>query len=401
MITPVSIRKKLLVLSLGLIFSQAASSQIRLFLTGGAQSSSVEESNSLPDWRTEVKPFLKNRTGARVGLTADIPLKPTSSWSLRPGLLYSARGDKFLRDSDPLTDPDGYYRRESNLKADYIDIPLVLAYNLRLSPKIKAFIGAGPSASVFYSAERTNTFYSEYDVLTNEEKGETGKDPGKYKTTYLAANVTAGFDFGGAMLSAVYSRGLTTFYTAAYSSSFYHQSVGVSLSIRIARQKDATPSRPTAPAPPKTVDVVEPTPPATVEEKPIVVVEEKRVDTPTVKPPKASERIAEIATQIRFEFGSVKVDSSYFPALDEIVALLQADPAMKLIIEGHTDNVGQATRNKLVSQQRADAIRNYMIGKGIRGDRLTAVGYGPDKPIADNATEEGRAKNRRVVFTIH
>lgn len=404
MIIPVSIRKKLLFLSIPLLLNQTASSQIRLFLTGGVQSASVEESNSLADWSTEVLPFLKNRTGAKIGLTGDIPFRPTSAWSLRPGLLYSAKGNKFLRNTDPTTDPDGYYKRESNLNADYFDIPLLLNYNIRLSPEIKAFIGAGPAASVFYSVNKTEKFYSDLEIVSTEVKGETGKDPGKYKTAYFSANASAGFDFGGIMLSADYSRGLTDFYTEAYDGSFQHQTIGVSLHIRIARQKDLTPAKTPRQKPVQTlpqIDTVQPAPPVAVQDKPVIIVEEKAVDTPVVTIPNSHQRIAEIATQIQFGFGSIKVDSAYYPALNEIVDLLKADRSMKLIIEGHTDDRGLPERNKLVSQQRANAIRNYLISKGINADRLKSVGFGPDKPIADNSTEEGRAKNRRVVFTIH
>jgi|GEM_PF-5973074 len=67
-------------------------------------------------------------------------------------------------------------------------------------------------------------------------------------------------------------------------------------------------------------------------------------------------------------------------------------------ISGHTDNVGDAAANQKLSEERANAVRNYLVGKGVPADSLTAVGYGQDKPAYDNNTEEGRSKNRRIEF---
>jgi outer membrane protein OmpA-like peptidoglycan-associated protein len=65
-------------------------------------------------------------------------------------------------------------------------------------------------------------------------------------------------------------------------------------------------------------------------------------------------------------------------------------------ISGHTDNVGKKSANKKLSQQRADAVRAYLVAKGIDPDRIKAVGYGDEKPVASNDTSEGRQKNRRI-----
>lgn len=70
--------------------------------------------------------------------------------------------------------------------------------------------------------------------------------------------------------------------------------------------------------------------------------------------------------------------------------------AYKIEISGHSDNTGTDELNDRLSQQRAEAVRNYLIGKGIAAETMTAKGYGKRKPIADNDTEEGRKKNRRV-----
>lgn len=99
---------------------------------------------------------------------------------------------------------------------------------------------------------------------------------------------------------------------------------------------------------------------------------------------------------INFETGKAVVKAEHRPIITEIVALLKQNPGMKLIVEGHTDNVGDPGSNKALSEERAKAVRNALIQQGIRSDHLQAVGYGQEKAIADNSTEDGRAKNRRV-----
>jgi outer membrane protein OmpA-like peptidoglycan-associated protein len=76
--------------------------------------------------------------------------------------------------------------------------------------------------------------------------------------------------------------------------------------------------------------------------------------------------------------------------------LMNKYPTLNLDIEGHTDNTGSATVNKALSQKRADAIKNFFLSKGIAADRITATGFGSDKPVGDNKTAKGRQDNRRV-----
>ena len=75
-------------------------------------------------------------------------------------------------------------------------------------------------------------------------------------------------------------------------------------------------------------------------------------------------------------------------------------PDLKVVIEGHTDNIGTAEYNKKLSQRRAEAVKQYMVEKGIDANRITAEGFGFDRPIASNDTEEGRQKNRRVEAAV-
>jgi outer membrane protein OmpA-like peptidoglycan-associated protein len=86
--------------------------------------------------------------------------------------------------------------------------------------------------------------------------------------------------------------------------------------------------------------------------------------------------------------------------LDKTVQVLSDYPDVRLEIGGHTDNVGKAEFNLELSQKRAESVKEYLVGKGISSDRLTAVGYGMDKPLTANKTKADKAKNRRTEFTL-
>ena len=83
-------------------------------------------------------------------------------------------------------------------------------------------------------------------------------------------------------------------------------------------------------------------------------------------------------------------------SLGKLVAFVNKDPSKPIRIEGHTDSRGNANANQLLSQKRADSVRDALIAAGVPANRMSSVGLGEDNPVADNATEEGRAKNRRV-----
>jgi len=106
-------------------------------------------------------------------------------------------------------------------------------------------------------------------------------------------------------------------------------------------------------------------------------------------------------SDILFEFGKADLKPELRENLSAIGAILQSLLTnSNIVIEGHTDNVGSAATNKKLSEQRANAVMQYLIERGIDKKRLKSVGYGLEKPVADNKTEEGRAKNRRVELVI-
>jgi len=103
-----------------------------------------------------------------------------------------------------------------------------------------------------------------------------------------------------------------------------------------------------------------------------------------------------IALYINFDTGQSTIKPESEKIIDEIAALLQNNPELQLSIEGHTDNVGSPASNKALSVARAETVLDAVVGKGVTASRLCAVGWGQEKPIAANRSEEGRAKNRRV-----
>lgn len=109
----------------------------------------------------------------------------------------------------------------------------------------------------------------------------------------------------------------------------------------------------------------------------------------------------EIKGKVFFDLGKTRVLPQSFKLLDDVARVIVAHPEMaSIVIEGHTDNTGNAQLNREVSQLRAEAVRAYLIKKGIPAGRLQAKGYGPDRPLAPNITPSGRAKNRRVEFRL-
>ncbi len=103
-----------------------------------------------------------------------------------------------------------------------------------------------------------------------------------------------------------------------------------------------------------------------------------------------------IALAIHFDTGKATIKQESQKIVGEIAALLKGHPELQVSIEGHTDSTGTPQGNKALSDERAKAVLAAVAALGVDAARLSSVGWGQDKPVADNATEEGRAKNRRV-----
>jgi OOP family OmpA-OmpF porin len=109
----------------------------------------------------------------------------------------------------------------------------------------------------------------------------------------------------------------------------------------------------------------------------------------------------EIHEKIQFDFDKATIKPASFDLMNEIASVIAKNPQIKrLRIEGHASSEGNAGHNKTLSDERARSVMKYLNDHGIAPGELVAVGYGADRPIADNATEDGRENNRRVEFLI-
>lgn len=107
-----------------------------------------------------------------------------------------------------------------------------------------------------------------------------------------------------------------------------------------------------------------------------------------------------VAAQIHFETGTARLTGASKMYLDKVVTTMKSVPTVRIRVEGHTDSQGDAAANQAISQQRAEAVRNFLVSMGVEGTRIEAIGYGETLPIDSNATEAGRARNRRIEMRV-
>ena len=107
-----------------------------------------------------------------------------------------------------------------------------------------------------------------------------------------------------------------------------------------------------------------------------------------------------VLNNIFFDVSKFELKPASQVELDKLVQLLTDNPAIKIEISGHTDNAGKPADNLALSNNRSKAVIKYLSGKGIAPARLSSKGYGETKPVADNKTEQGRAKNRRTEMKV-
>lgn len=105
-------------------------------------------------------------------------------------------------------------------------------------------------------------------------------------------------------------------------------------------------------------------------------------------------------SNITFAHDDASLNPAFLSSLNQLAATMKEYGQTSIVVAGHTDSTGRADYNQRLSEQRAAAVRNYLAGQGVATSRIQTVGYGMRQPVADNTTEAGRAKNRRVEITI-
>ncbi|SDI46075.1 Outer membrane protein OmpA [Pseudomonas flavescens] len=127
----------------------------------------------------------------------------------------------------------------------------------------------------------------------------------------------------------------------------------------------------------------------------LVLVEETIVEEPVVAEPVAD--AVRVELDVKFDFDKSQVKQQSLGDIQSLADFMKQYPQTSTVVEGHTDSVGTDAYNQALSERRAKAVRDVLVNQyGVGGTRVEAVGYGESRPVADNATEEGRAINRRV-----
>ncbi|MBK7435143.1 MAG: OmpA family protein [Chitinophagaceae bacterium] len=119
-----------------------------------------------------------------------------------------------------------------------------------------------------------------------------------------------------------------------------------------------------------------------------------------IVPDEIIKKIEAAFKNVFFSTGSAKLLTKSYKPLNEVAKIMTDNPTYFANIDGHTDNTGKPDKNQILSENRAASVKTYLVSKGVGEDRLTATGYGQDKPIADNKTVKGRALNRRVEMSV-
>jgi outer membrane protein OmpA-like peptidoglycan-associated protein len=129
--------------------------------------------------------------------------------------------------------------------------------------------------------------------------------------------------------------------------------------------------------------------------------EEPPPPPPPVKKARLVGKKIEILEKVMFDYNKATIKRESHELLNDVASVIKENPTItKISIEGHTDSDGSDKYNKKLSQKRADSVKEFLAKAGIDANILEAIGYGEERPIADNTTDEGKEKNRRVEFNI-
>lgn len=345
-------------------------------------------------------------------------------FGIRPQLSFLNRGGKLseLFDIDDNYEENNIQNMFYTIDAHYIDVRVPLIYNfcsadacVRPYAFVAPVLGFSTGGKIKLQSDMTENRYAGYEL---------GATKANLNSTYFAGQVGAGVKFAIPVASTrcylgvevAYEYGFTDTYASKeknseandilhlfndnYQIDGHRKFSGVEVQAMLAVPFDIFKSKP-APREPEPAPVARP------------VVYERPVEQPA-KPCYTLEEIDELIAKnqpvdgkticaidaINFEFGKSVIKAESFDYLNKLAKTLKRTNH-KVEIKGHTDNIGTAEFNMNLSRERAQAVRNYLVNRGVSSSKLSYSYYGMTRPLTTNATEEGRAQNRRVEFTIH
>ncbi len=381
-----------------------------------------------------LQPFLSLGVYAGVGNMRGQDQASSTNWQDNP--VWNG-GRNALIDYNTLMDDEIY----ANFQTEYQEIGLQGIFTFTQLPAfnnngpVDGFLQAGLGAMRYRARvdaagrEDALYFFSAIDEIGSTTKAEILADlssilDGDYETTATDnAQITPLFQFGGGIqwrMNQHLSLGLghrvslsTTDELDSYlwddnnapdTQNDIQHFTYINLSYTLYTRKEmivASPPPPPPPPPPpveeEEVELEEPAPPPPPPPPPV----EEEPEPPAVELDEVEEEIVRRAFEnLEFEFGLAVIRESSKDELNELADLLLDRPEWRLTIEGHTDDVGESTDNMLLSQRRAESVRQYLIDRGLARDRFIVRWFGEDQPIATNDTVEGRQRNRRVEFEI-
>jgi len=376
--------------------------------------------------------------GFQLGVAFDIGIMNigTNAFYFQPGLMFITKGNNYNYSKK------GYdeYNKPFNLSEEatwslyYLELPLMALLKIPVSENLAVALNAGPYFALGLSGTKTY----EWNGFDEKTKGEIDIFDNNVQRERLG-RFDAGLGFGAGIeyksyyIGLSYDLGLKDMAYNAVQVGGSNRTFGINLGYSFG-QAPKEEKQPEPPPPPQPVAQPEPPPP---EPQPVVQPEPpppepQPVVQPEPEPPKKSEKdsLAEIQrmeaqkklealnskainvyrdargtilslSDILFESGKADLKPELRENLAEIAALLKSlITDANVIVEGHTDNVGNEASNHKLSADRAYAVMKYLVDRGVSQERLSSRGYGLTKPIADNSTKEGKAKNRRVELII-
>jgi outer membrane protein OmpA-like peptidoglycan-associated protein len=291
--------------------------------------------------------------------------------------------------------------------ASEINMTLPASLRTNIDWHISKYFFVNADALVSFRSARSNSTSANYVSTFNI----TPRFESKWLSIYspLSVNVYDEFNWGAGLRIGPLFIGSASVLSNAFKTNFSNMDAHVGLSVPVYQGKRTKRKKL-----PVSVENIIAAPP--VIQQPVTVKPKDSLAAVSVETPRPAEsdikvQAPEVKAEIKkvvdkaaknlfFSFGSASIDARSFPFLDELATLLNDEPNLLVAIEGHTDNIGSDLNNRRLSLDRAEAAKGYLVNKDVNPLSITTHGFGSTLPVSTNATETGRAQNRRIVIRV-